>query len=341
MEFAFQMVGDLGAAASGSLVLIGGKLGLFRELAKGTALSPAELAQATGTDERYIREWLSTMAASSYIQYDADTGKFQMLPEQAMVLANSDSPVYLMGGFQSIQSLYFDENKIAGAFKSGEGVGWGDHSSCLYTGVAAFFRPGYQNHLIQDWIPAVEGLEAKVKAGATVADVGCGHALSTILMAQAYPKSTFVGFDPHEESIKEATAKAKAAGVTNARFEVSTAKEYEGSFDMIAFFDCLHDMGDPVGAARHAKSRLAEGGTLMLIEPMAEDTLEGNLNPVGRLYYSFSTMICTPSSRSQEVGLGLGAQAGEKRLGEVLREAGFSKVNRATETPFNMILEAR
>jgi SAM-dependent methyltransferase len=340
-QFALQMVGDLGAAATASLILVGEELGLFRALAAYGPLAPTMLAEATDTEERYVREWLSAMAASSYVEYEAESGFFSLTPEQAAVFANEDSPVYMIGGFHSVKSLFLDERKIADAFRSGHGVAWGDHSDCLFTGTAKFFRPSYQTHLIQEWIPALDGVEEKLKRGAVVADVGCGHGLSTIMMAQAYPDSTFVGIEPHEASVEAARANAASAEVTNIRFENRTAKTFEGSYDLVAFFDCLHDMGDPVGAVRHARSRLAEGGRVMLVEPMAGESLADNLNPIGRVYYAFSTMVCTPASRSQEVGLGLGAQAGEGRLGDVLREGGYEHVRRAAETPFNVILEAK
>lgn len=337
-----QMVNDLGAASSGVLVLIGQKLGLFSALAKEGRCSAGKLAERTGTAPRYILEWASAMAASGYLEYHAESGSFGLTPEQAAVFADEESPFFMGGGFYSIASLYHDEPKVTAAFKTGEGVSWGSHDACLFCGVAKFFKPTYKGHLLQDWIPALEGVREKLETGIQVADVGCGYGVSTLMMAEAFPNSRFYGYDFHEPSIEQARALAGQKKLENISFEVARAKDFEGGpYGLITFFDCLHDMGDPAGAARHVFEKLEPGGTWMLVEPLAQDSLEENLNPVGRVYYSFSTTVCTPSSLSQEVGLGLGAQAGEKRLREVIESGGFKKVWRAAETPFNMVLEAR
>ena len=333
------MVNEIGAAGNAALVLIGDKLGLFRALA-GSQLTPAELANKTATHERYVREWLASQAASGFVTYDALSGRFTLSPEQAAVFADEDSPVCMTGGFYSLAAVYADEPKLTQAFKSGKGVGWGDHCNCLFCGVERFFRPGYKAHLISEWLPALDGVVAKLERGATVADVGCGHGASTLIMAKAFPRSQFVGIDFHDASIAHAREHAK--GVSNVRFEMARAQDFSGrGFDLVTMFDALHDMGDPVGAATHARESLKPDGTLMLIEPMAGDSLADNLNPVGRVYYAFSTSVCVPASLGQEVGTALGAQAGEKRLAEVARKAGFSRFRRAAETPFNMVLEAR
>jgi SAM-dependent methyltransferase len=338
-----RLVGDVGAAVSGALVVLGDDLGLFKALADGEPRDVARLAKETGLKERYLREWLSAMAAADYITYDDGTDRFHLTPEQAMVFAQEDSPAFFAGAFQVTQSMWMDEPKIAEAFRSGRGVGWHEHSVCLFRGTERFFRPGYNTHLVSSWIPALDGVEAKLKTGAKVADVGCGHGASTILMAQAYPASRFFGFDYHAPSIEKARVAAEEAGVGDrVTFRQATAAEFPPQgYDMVAMFDCLHDMGDPVGAGRHVRETLAPGGTWLIVEPFAHDNLKDNLNPVGRVYYGASTMICTPASLSQEVGLGLGAQAGEMRLRKVALDAGFSHFRRATETPFNMVFEAR
>lgn len=341
-EFMGKMVGEMGAAFNGALVVLGDKLGLFKALADKGPLSSTELAAATNTSARYVREWASAQAASGYIEYDAAKDKFHMTPEQAMVFADEDSPVYMMGGFYNVSAMFNAEPKLTRAFQSGDGVGWGEHHENLFCGTAKFFRTTYKHYLVQEWIPAIEGAQEKLEQGAKVADVGCGLGTSTIILAQAFPNSQFFGFDIHEESIRLAKEAAREAGVTNVTFEVGTAKEYPGKdYDLVAFFDCLHDMGDPVGAAAHVRETLAADGRWMIVEPIAKDTLAENLNPVGRIYYAASTMICTPASLSQEVALALGAQAGEIRLRDVIISGGFGKVHRATETPFNMVLEAR
>lgn len=337
-----KMVGDMGAAAIAPLVMIGDKLGLYRALAADGPISTETLAETTGTTERYVREWCAAQAGSGYIEYDAASGNFSMTPEQQAVFADSNSPACMTGGYYAIGSMFIDEPKISHAFKSGEGVSWGDHSDCLFCGTEKFFRPGYQASLIAEWLPALEGVTEKLEAGAKVADIGCGYGASTIVMAEAFPNSTFIGFDFHDESIAQANNRAKDAGLSNLSFEVATAKNYPGKdYDLVAYFDCLHDMGDPVGAAAHTHQALKPDGTMLIVEPFAHDGLKDNLNPVGRMYYAFSTMICTPASISQEVGLALGAQAGPKRLEQVVRDGGFSKFKVATETPFNLIIDVR
>jgi len=342
-DFVMKAVGEMGAAMNAALVIIGDKLGLYKAMAGAGPMTSAELAAKTETAERYVREWLAAQAAGGLVTYDSATQKYTLPPEQAFALADEMSPVFLPGAYYIISACLKDEAKITDAFRSGKGVGWHEHDSCLFVGTERFFRPNYRAHLIDEWVPAMEGVEAKLKAGARAADVGCGLGTSTILMAQAYPKSTFAGFDYHPESIELAREAARKAGVSDrVQFEVAKAKDYPGSgYDFVAFFDCLHDMGDPVGAARHVKETLAPNGTWMIVEPFANDKLEDNLNPIGRIFYSASTMLCTPASLSQEVGLGLGAQAGEARLKSVLNSAGLSHVRRAAETPFNIVLEAR
>ncbi len=341
--FIGQMLGDLGGAFAIPLVRIGDKFGLYKALHRDGPMTSDELADRTGLAERYLREWLYAQAASNYLAYDPDSGKFELPAEQAMVFADEDSPVFMMGAFDCAVSNVRNQEAIEAAFKTGEGLRWGNQPGCLFCGVAKFFRPGYQAHLVQEWLPALDGVVEKLEAGAKVADVGCGHGLSTIMMAEAYPNSKFVGYDFHEGSIEAAREHAKAHGVENASFEVGLAKQFDGdgNYDLVCCFDCLHDMGDPAGAAAHVRDSLKADGTWMIVEPMAEDKVEGNLNPVGRLFYSASTMVCVPTSLAQEVGAALGAQAGEAKLREVISAGGFSSLRRATETPFNMILEAR
>jgi len=340
-ELLGKMLGDVGAAMGAALVLLGDKFGLYKALA-ASALTPAELASRTGTVERYAREWAAAQAAAGYINYDAASGKFSMSPEQALLLADEGGPAFFPGIYEVVAAAIRDEPKVAEAFRNGGGVGWHEHDPCLFRGTERFFRPGYATHLVSEWIPALEGVADKLKRGARVADVGCGHGASVILMAQAYPKSEFFGFDYHEPSIVRARESAHAAGVADrAHFERASAKDYSGTYDLVAFFDCLHDMGDPVGAASHVKASLNPDGTWMIVEPFAGDRVEENFNPIGRLFYAASTMICVPASLSQEVGLGLGTQAGEKRLREVLAAGGFTRIRRATSTPFNLVLEAR
>ena len=342
-QFIGQMLSDLGGAASIALVRIGDSLGLYKTLHARGAMTAAELAAEAAVNERYLREWLSHQAASNYLSYDPMTEKFELPPEQAMVLAIEDSPVYMTGAFACMASFLENQAKVLPAFKTGDGVAWGDQASCLFCAVAQFFRPGYHNNLVSQWLPALDGVVEKLKRGARVADVGCGHGVSTVIMAAAFPNSQFIGYDFHPSSIEHAEAHAREHGViANARFAVGTAKDYpEKDFDLVTFFDCLHDMGDPAGAAAHVRQSLKSDGSWMIVEPMAGDRLEDNLNPVGRIYYAASTMVCVPTSLSQEVGAALGAQAGETRLREVITAGGFRYVRRAAETPFNMILEAR
>jgi SAM-dependent methyltransferase len=341
--FMGRFVQDMGAAATAPLVLIGDKLGLYKAMADGAPVTPSELAERTGCHERYLREWLSQQAASGYVSYDAGERTFRLPPEQAMALADDDSPVFIPGAFQLLAAIFKDEPHITERFRSGEGFGWHEHDPDLFEGTERFFRPGYLANLVDAWLPSLDGVVAKLGAGARVADIGCGHGASTILMAQAFPRSEFIGSDYHEGSIEAARRAAERAGVADrVSFEVASAKEIGGGpYDLVCVFDALHDMGDPVGAARHVRSQLAEDSTWMVVEPFAGDALEENLTPVGRVFYAGSTMLCTPASLSQEVGLALGAQAGEKRLAEVLREGGFTRVRRSAETPFNLVLEAR
>ena len=336
-----QVLGELGAGMNAALVLIGDRLGLYKAMAENGPMTSKELAEKTRTDERYIREWLSAQAAGGFVTYDAASKRFTLPNEQAFALAVEDSPAYLPGAFEIISAAIKDVPKIVEAFRTGEGVGWDEHDSALFEGTERFFRPNYAAHLVPNWIPALDGVESKLKAGARVADVGCGHGASTILMAQAFPSSTFVGFDYHGPSVGWARRAAARNGVKNARFEVATAKDFHGEpYDFVTFFDCLHDMGDPVGAAQHVFEKLTPGGTWMIVEPFAGDRLEDNLNPIGRMFYSASTMICTPASRAQEVALCLGAQAGQTRMEQVVKEGGFRQFRRATQTPFNFVFEA-
>ncbi len=337
-----QVVLEMGAAANGPLITIGDKLGLYKVLSEAGRLTSKELATKTNTAERYVREWLSAQAASGYVEYEPKGEKFFMTPEQTAVFGNRKSPVFMTGAFYAISSLYHDEPKIENAFKTGEGVSWGDHNTCLFCGTEKFFSPSYEGNLINNWIPALNGVVEKLQKGAKVADIGCGHAASTIIMAKAFPNSTFIGFDFHEKSISTAKIRAKDARISNISFQVATAKDFPGKgYDFITYFDCLHDMGDPVGACVHTKSALKPDGTCMIVEPFAKDSLEENMNPVGRAFYAFSTMLCVPCSLNQEVGKALGAQSGEKRLQETITQGGFTQIKRATETPFNLILEAR
>ncbi len=337
-----QVVVEMGAAANGPLITIGDKLGLYKTLAESNALSASELASKTGTALRYVQEWLAAQAASGYVEYDANNHQFYMTPEQVAVFGDNKSPVFMTGAFYAITSLYHDEPKMMQAFKTGEGISWGDHHTCLFCGTEKFFSPSYEGNLITSWIPALEGVTEKLKKGAKVADIGCGHAASTIVMAKAFPNSHFIGIDFHPDSITQAIVRAKEAGLENIEFKVATAKDYsDKDFDFIAFFDCLHDMGDPVGACGHAKKALKPDGSMMIVEPFANDSIKDNLNPVGRAFYAFSTQLCIPCSLNQEVGLSLGAQAGLQRLTETIKSGGFSYCEKATETPFNLILEVK
>ena len=341
--FLGKLVGDLGAAVTAALVVVGDKLGLFRALGEGGAQSPEQLAARTGTEARYVREWLCAQAAAGYVSYEPATGRFSLDEVQREVFTNEASPAFFLGGFQIVDSVFKDEPKLAEAFRTGRGVGWHEHHAGLFQGTERFFRPGYNANLTTSWIPALEGVEEKLRAGASVADVGCGHGASTIVMAKAFPRSKFVGFDYHDASIERARVLAKAEGVADrVRFEVARAQDFPGrDYELVAFFDCLHDMGDPLGAARNVLRALAPDGTWLLVEPMAGDRIEDNLNPVGRVFYGASTMICTPAARAQEGGFALGAQAGEARLRALLEEAGFRRIRRAAQTPFNLVLEVR
>jgi SAM-dependent methyltransferase len=343
--FAGRFALDLGAVAHAATVVVGDKLGLYAALAQRGPSTADELAEATGCDARYLQEWLCAQAASDYAVYDPGTGRFHLDEAQAACLADPSSPTFLAGGMSVVSSMHKDEPTVLDAFRTGSGVGWHEHHDDLFTGTERFFRPGYAANLVASWIPALDGVEAKLRDGAVVADVGCGHGASTVLLAEAYPASTFVGSDVHTASIDTARKRAAEAGVADrVRFEVASAQDFataDGGYDLVCVFDALHDMGDPVGAARTIRERLAPDGTLLLVEPNAGDRVEDNLNPVGRIFYSASTFICTPASRSEPVGACLGAQAGEGRLRDVLLEAGFSSVRRATETPFNLVLEAR
>jgi len=342
-EFLGKAIVDFGATFNAALIRIGDKLGLYKALASGGAQTPAELAKRTGTAERYVREWLSAQAAGGYVTYDSSNGKFHLSEEQAFAMADESSPVFLPGAFQCALAAVKAEEKLTERFKTGQGMGWHEHHPELFVGTERFFRPGYAANLVSTWIPALPGVDARLKNGARVADVGCGLGASTILMAKSYPKSEFAGFDYHDKSIETAKQRAKDAGVGDRiRFEVAKAKDYPGKdYDFVTFFDCLHDMGDPAGASAHVRSTLKKDGTWMIVEPFAGDKLEDNLNPIGRAFYGASTLLCTPASLSQEVGLALGAQAGEKRLCEVVTSGGFSQFRRATQTPFNLIFEAR
>ncbi|HEY0877324.1 MAG TPA: class I SAM-dependent methyltransferase [Zeimonas sp.] len=338
-----KLVNEFGAIASAPLVVLGDRLGLFRALSDGGPTSADDFAERTGVRARYAREWLNGMAASGYIDYDADDDAYSMSEEAAAVFVDENSPTFLCGGFEIFAALAQDLDKLQRAFTSGSGLGWHEHSAGLYSGTERFFRPGYNAHLVPEWIPALTGVEAKLRDGARVADVGCGYGSSTIVMAKAYPNSEFFGYDYHPQSIDAARARAAEAGVDDrVHFERAGAKDYPAQdFDLVAFFDCLHDLGDPVGAARHVRETLADDGSWLIVEPFAADTVAENLNPVGRVYYCASTMICTPCSLSQEVGLGLGAQAGERRLRNVAEQAGFAQFRRTSQTPFNMVFEAR
>lgn len=341
-EFMGNFVRDMGAVAHAATVLIGDQLGLYKKLAEAP-MTADQLAKATGTDPRYVLEWLSAQAASGYANYDAATETFNLNEEQALALAVEGSPAFIPGGFQAAFAMFAAVPKLVEVFRSGKGLGWHEHHPALFAGTERFFRPGYTANLVSSWIPALDGVEARLRAGAKVADVGCGHGASTVIMAQAYPKSSFIGFDYHAPSIERARAAAAEAGVADrVKFEVARAQDFPGSgYDLVAVFDCLHDMGDPAGVARHVREALAPQGTWMVVEPMAGDRVEDNLNPIGRLFYSASTLVCTPASLAQDGRAALGAQAGEAALTEVIRGGGFSRVRRATETPVNIVLEAR
>ncbi len=341
--FVGRMLGDLGALTNSVLVHVGDQLGLYKSLAKSGPTTSAALAEQTATSERLVREWLSAQAAQGYVTYDKESGEFSLSPEQAMVFADENSPVFLAGFFDVARGLFDDMPKIINAFRSDGKLAWHEHNGCLFCGTQRVFRPAYNHHLINEWLPALDGVVAKLERGARVADVGCGHGASTILMAKAFPNARFHGYDYHPDSIAAARKAANDEGVGDrVSFEIGTAKTYPAAeFDLVCFFDCLHDMGDPAGAARHVSETLRPDGTWMVVEPFANDRLEDNFTPVGAVFYAASTVICTPASLAQEVGLALGAQAGEARLKKVMMEGGFSRVQRAAETPFNMVLEAR
>jgi SAM-dependent methyltransferase len=338
-----QAVSEFGATVNAALVVIGDRLGLYRALAAAEALTSAELAQRTGTAERYVREWLNAQAASGYVDYDASTRRYSLSPEQAAILADESGPAFVGGGFQIAVGAAAGLDRIQDAFLTGAGMGWHEHNHDVFEGCERFFEPGYRANIVDAWIPALEGVHERLEAGGSVADVGCGHGVSSIVIAQGYPSAEVAGFDYHDESIAQARRRAEAAGVSDrVRFEVAAADEFPGSdYDLVACFDCLHDMGDPVAVARHVHEALAGDGTWLIVDPYAGDRVEDNLNPVGRAYYAFSTMLCTPSSLSQDGGLALGAQAGEARLREVATAGGFTRFRRATETPFNLVLEGR
>ncbi|HEU5474751.1 MAG TPA: class I SAM-dependent methyltransferase [Actinophytocola sp.] len=343
MQFVFRAVDEAGATLNAALVVMGDKLGYYRIMASGDPISPAELAERSDTATPYVREWLNAQAAGGYVTYDPGTGRYTLPPEQAVALTVEDSPAFLPGLFQITLGTVHDAEHVLAAARSGSGVGWHEHHTDVHVGCERFFRPSYNANLIEAWLPALDGVLAKLRTGATVADVGCGHGASTILMAQAFPNSSFVGSDYHPESIETARARAAAAGVGDRiRFEVAAADRFSGTgYDLVTMFDCLHDMGDPVGAAKHVRDAVAADGTWMIVEPMAGDHVEDNLNPVGRAYYGFSALLCTPSSLSQDVGLALGTQAGPARLRDVATAGGFTRFARVAQTPFNQVLEVR
>jgi ubiquinone/menaquinone biosynthesis C-methylase UbiE len=342
MEFVGRFVGDLGATVAAGSVLVGERLGLYRALARGPQ-DARSVAEATGTDPRYVEEWLRGQAAGGYVEYDPGTATYSMTAEQAFALTNPDGPVFLPGAFELALGALKAERRIEEAFRTGAGVGWHEHDADVFTGCERFFRPGYLMHLLPEWIPALDGVQERLERGGTVADLGCGHGASTILMAQAFPRSRFIGSDYHEGSIQAARQRAADAGVDDrVSFEVSGAQALDAhDLDLVTTFDCLHDMGDPLGAASRVRASLAPDGTWMIVEPAAGDTVESNLNPVGRLYYSFSTFLCVPNAMSQPGGYALGAQAGEAAIRQVVTDAGFTRFRRVAETPFNLVYEAR
>jgi ubiquinone/menaquinone biosynthesis C-methylase UbiE len=340
MEFVGKFAGDLGATMGAGNVVVGDRLGLYRALATGP-MRPAELAEATGTDPRYVEEWLRGQAAGGYVTFDA--GTYSLTEEQAFALTDPDGPIYLPGAFELALGSLRATEQVVDAFRTGGGIGWHEHDEMVFSGCERFFRPGYLMHLVPEWLPALDGVVDKLTAGARVVDLGCGHGASTVLLAESFPASTFVGTDYHEGSIEEARKRAAEAGVADrVRFEVATAQSTEGhDVDLVATFDCLHDMGDPLGAARRIRSTLAADGTWLIVEPFANDRVEDNLNPVGRVYYGFSTYLCVPNAMSQSGGYALGAQAGEAAIRQVVTDAGFTRFRRVAETPFNLVYEAR
>ena len=341
--FVGKVFGDLTAALSAPLLLVGDRLGLYRAMASGGPATSKELAKRTKTSERYIREWLGNQAAAGYVEYDKESGRYTLPPEHAMVLADESSPAFMVGGFDVADASFQGVERTAKAFKSGKGVAWGAQHPSLFRGTARFFGPGYRANLAGAWLSSLEGVVEKLHRGAKVADVGCGHGISTSVMATAFPKSHFTGFDPHAPSVRDAKKHAAAAGAKkNTKFEVAMAAEFPGTgYDLVCFFDCFHDMGDPLGAAKHVKKSLAADGTFLLVEPFAGDSVEENLHPIGRAFYAASTQICVPASLSQRGAAALGAQAGEARIAQIMKKAGFKRFRRATATPFNLILEAR
>ena len=341
--FLGQVIGELGATVNAGLIVIGDRLGLYKAMAGAGPVSSAQLAEKTGLSERYVREWLNAQAAGGYVTYDAGTQRYELPAEQALALANEDSPAFVAGAFELATATLKSIPQIESSFRTGAGFGWHQHDRGVATGCERFFRPGYNANLVASWLPALDGIEEKLRVGAKVADVGCGLGASTRLMAASYPRSQFNGFDYHRESIELAAQKAAAAGLQDRiKFDVTPASSFPGSgYDLVTMFDCLHDMGDPVGAARHVRQALAPDGTWMIVEPVAGDHVEENLNPVGRAYYAFSNFLCTPSSLSQDVGLALGAQAGEARIRDVATAGGFTRFRRVAQTPFNLVYEAR
>ena len=343
MSFVFRAVDEVGATLNAALVTMGDKLGLYRAMAVAGPVSPGELARRAGAAERYVREWLNAQAAGGYVDYDPATGRYELPAEHAVALTDPTSPAYLPGFFQIAVGSVLDSPRVTEAARGGAGLGWHEHNHDVFDGCERFFRPGYNAHLIPSWLPALDGVAAKLRAGARVADVGCGHGASTILMAEAFPASTFFGSDYHPASIEVARGRAEEAGVADrVEFEVAPASRFAGAgYDLVTMFDCLHDLGDPAGAARHVRRSIAGDGTWMIVEPAAGDRVEDNLTPIGRAYYGFSTLLCTPASLSQEVGLALGAQAGQARIEELTGDAGFTRFRRAAETPFNHVYEVR
>ena len=343
MTFLGQVIGELGATVNAGLIVVGDRLGLYKAMASSGPLTPAQLAEKTGTTERYIREWLNAQAAGGFVKYDPATQRYELPPEQAMALADENSPAFVGGAFELATATLKAVPQIEESFRSGAGLGWHEHDHGVFTGCERFFRPGYNANLVSTWIPALDGVEEKLRVGARIADVGCGLGASSRLMAEAYPRSKVTGFDYHKESIELAEKKAKDAGLSDRlHFEAAPAAAFPGTgYDLITIFDSLHDMGDPVGAAKHVKQALAPDGTWLIVEPIAGDSVESNLNPVGRAYYAFSNFLCVPSSLSQDVGLALGAQAGEKRIHDVVTAAGFTRFRRIGETAFNAVYEAR
>jgi len=342
MEFVGKFIGDLGATMAAGSVVVGDRLGLYRALAQGPA-GAAELAERTDTDPRYVEEWLRGQAAGGYVTYDGSSATYSLTEEQAFALTDPDGPLYLPGAFELAVGALRAQPRLVEAFRTGEGIGWNEQDELVFSGCERFFRPGYLANLVPEWLPALDGVVAKLESGARVADTGCGHGASTILLAQAFPNSTFTGSDYHEGSIEEARKRAAEAGVSErVTFEVASAQTFDGhGYDLVATFDCLHDMGDPLGAARHIRSRVAADGTWLIVEPYASDRLEDNFNPVGRVYYSFSAFLCVPNAMSQTGGYALGAQAGESAIRQVVTDAGFTQFRRVAETPFNMVFEAR